>query len=163
MLKPDRDFNGDYDITWYFDAAAEAGQFVVQKTGGGPSLDDEDNVAEVAADPSGKVFVGVVLNDVVDIDTTRVNKSSARNESFLNEKAGVWRRGWLVTDQLKSGETPVNGDIAVLAENGEIMVVPASWDPDDNPKVGTFRSTPDANGFVKVDVSTEPVSGQLSS
>ena len=91
-LKGDR-YEAATDISFFMSAAATRGGIVSYSTSGsGVALDQGDAVVAYAAVASGNVPLGLLLNDVVDIDLTRQHinwhKDSQSNQVNLNDPSG---------------------------------------------------------------------------
>jgi hypothetical protein len=70
-LKGDRN-ELDTDISFFINETAEKGQFMsISTAGSGSAMDNSSAVVTAAADASGALFAGVILNDVVNIDQAR--------------------------------------------------------------------------------------------
>ena len=70
-LKKDR-YELDTDISFFMNETAERGVVVsVSTAGSGAAMDSSVAVATVAAEASGAYPLGVLLNDVVNLDLTR--------------------------------------------------------------------------------------------
>jgi len=74
-----------------------------------------------------------------------------RNVVDIGSVVGIANEGVFDTDQVVSGNSPAQGNPAYLHPDGEVSTVQL----DDglgnvSPRVGTFRSSLDANGFVRL-------------
>ena len=102
--------------------------------------------------PSGKVPVGVLLNDMVDIDLTRQHLNQHKDEVQKGGKVSLLTKGWVVTNSLQG--TPAAGDLAYLGHSGNIANSDLSNDDSDGDGssrvVGRFLSSVDQNGYAKV-------------
>lgn len=150
-LKPDR-WEFYTDISFFCNSVTERGVVVVHSTSGsGVSLDQ--NKAVVTLPGTGVTLnlkpAGLLLNDVIDFDPTRSWLNGLKNEIRVGGKCTLLKRGWVVTNMLATGITPVAGDLAYLAPNGKITNS-ATGTP---PQVGKFLSGKDERGFAKVDIN----------
>lgn len=146
-LKGDR-HELDTDISYFMNSTAEKGQFVsVSTQGSGAAMDNSNAVAIVAGEASGANCLGVVLNDVVNIDQTRQHINWHKDEVQQGGKVTILTKGFIVTDQVSG--TPTAGQIAYLADSG---LVSGTQDGTAN-AVGRFLSTLDADGYAKVAVN----------
>lgn len=96
--------------------------------------------------------VGVLLDDVEDMNYDRHGEYLQRNVSDVGSVVGISNHGDFETDQL-SGPTPVQGQPAYLGANGTLTTAQA----DDGlgnvaPLCGWFLSGPNANGFAAVHI-----------
>ena len=146
-LKPDRT-ESQVDISFFMDTEEERGGVACLVTGGsGVSMDDSNAVVGYAATPSGETPVGILLNDVVDIDLTRQHINFHKDEVTVGGKVALLRVGQVVTDQITG--SPVAGDAAYVGPSGSLTDVQEVGAA----RVGTFLSAPDAVGFAKVSVN----------
>lgn len=150
-IKKDRT-HVDSNISFFSDSTMERGGIATMKTAGsGVAMDDSSAVVEYAADPSGKAPVGILMNEVVNLDLTRQKQNIHRDEVQVNGKVTLWSKGTVVTDMIYPGETISAGDKAYLVGSG---LLTASYVNDDaTPLVGRFLSTKDAEGYAKVQVN----------
>lgn len=154
-LKPDREYNETTDITnfWTTVAAENGGCASVATQGSGAAMGqnitDEPNVVSYAADPSGAIAKGILLQTV----TARMSD----NRDFINyenqeirpsDKCTLVKKGFVVTDMIPAGQTPTAGAAAYLAASGYISPSQATGAP----QVGRFETTKDANGFARVSI-----------
>ena len=146
-LKGDR-HELDTDISFFMNETGNRGVVVSVSTGGsGAAMDSSVALCTIAAEASGAEPLGVLLNDVVNIDLTRQHLNWHKDEVQQGGKVTILRKGFVVTDQISG--TPTAGDVAFLADNGQIS------DAQDGTAVaiGQFLSTADADGFAKVSVN----------
>ena len=141
------------DISFFMNEAATRGGVASISTGGsGVSLDNGAAVVTYGAVPSGKVPVGVLLNDMVDIDLTRQHLNQHKDEVQKGGKVSLLTKGWVVTNSLQG--TPAAGDLAYLGHSGNIANSDLSNDDSDGDGssrvVGRFLSAVDQNGYAKV-------------
>ena len=122
------------DISFFMTTTAERGGVVSAVTSGsGVSMDDANAVVGYAAVASGSKPVGVLLNDVVDLDLTRQHINWHRDEIQVGGKVTVLRQGQVTTDKLVSGLIGTSSTNAV--------------------QIGSFLSGKDADGYAKVSVN----------
>jgi len=146
-LKGDRN-ELDTEVTYFMNETASRGVIAsVSTQGSGAAMDSSSAVATVAADPSGKAPLGVLLNDVVNFDQTRQHLNWHKDEVQQGGKVTILTKGFVVTDKVSG--TPSAGDVAYLAANGLISGTQATGAP----AVGRFLSTKDADGYAKVSVN----------
>lgn len=108
----------------------------------------------VSAAPTGVGLraVGILLDDVEDLNYDRHGEYRQRNVVDEGSVVGVSYEGDFETDRL-SGPAPVAGQAAYLGANGTLTTVQA----DDGlgnlaPELGWFMSAPNANGFAAVHI-----------
>ena len=144
-LKGDRN-ELDTDISHFINIEAEKGQLVCVSTqGSGAAM---DNSLALATTSSGtNVPLGIILNDVVDIDQTRQHINWHKDEVQKGVKCTILTKGWVVTDPITG--TPTAGMVAYLNTNG--TVGPQAHG--NSLAVGRFLSTKDADGYAKVSIN----------
>ena len=148
-LKPDR-VELLTDISFFMNTTATRGGVVSAVTatsGVGVSMDDANAVVAYAANPSGAKPIGILLNDVVDLDLTRQHINWHKDEIQKGGKVTVLRQGQ-VTTNLVAG-TPTAGADAYVAASGNISTTQATGAV----KIGQFLSAVDADGYAKVSVN----------
>jgi len=146
-LKPDR-VELLTDVSFFMSTTATRGGVVSAVTAGsGVAMDDANAVVAYAANPSGAKPIGVLLNDVVDIDLTRQHINWHKDEVQKGGKVTVLRQGQ-VTTNLVAG-SPTAGADAYVAASGFISTSQAAGAV----KIGQFLSATDADGYAKVSVN----------
>ena len=147
-LKGDRNVL-ETDISFFLNETAEKGQVLFHNTAGsGAAMDNSSALAKLTAEASGSIPLGVVLNDVVDIDQTRQHINWHKDEVQKGGKVTIMTKGTVVTDQI-SGTAPTVGQVAYAADNGKI-----SADQDGTAiAMGRFLSVQDADSYAKVAVN----------
>ena len=146
-LKGDRN-EFDTDISFFMNEVATRGLIVsVSTAGSGAAMDHSLALATVKANPSGAYPLGVLLNDMVNLDLTRQHLNQHKDEVQKGGKVTILRKGWVVTDAVSG--TPTGGQDAYLAGTGLISATQAAGAL----KVGQFLSAKDADGFAKVSIN----------
>ena len=146
-LKGDR-HELDTDISYFMNETASRGVVLAVSTqASGAAMDNAAAVATVAAEASGAIALGILLNDVVNIDQTRQHLNWHKDEVQQGSKVTILTKGFVVTDQISG--TPSAGDTAYLADSGLI----AGTQDGTAPAIGRFLSTQDADGYAKVSVN----------
>ena len=146
-LKKDR-HELDTDISFFMNETAERGVVVsVSTAGSGAAMDSSVAVATVAAEASGAYPLGVLMNDVVNLDLTRQHINFYKNEVQQGGKVTILRKGFVVTDQISG--SPTAGATAYLADSGKI----SSTQDGTAVAIGQFLSTKDADGYAKVSIN----------
>jgi hypothetical protein len=134
------------------EAATRGGVAALSTGGSGSSMDNGSAIVTYSADPSGKVPVGLLVNDMVNIDLTRQHLNQHKDEVQKGGKVTLLTKGWVVTSSLEN--TPSAGDLAYLGHSG--MIAPADVASDDvdadgsTRVLGRFTSAVDQNGYAKV-------------
>ncbi len=142
------------DISFFMNEAATRGGVVALSTGGsGAAMDQGSALVTYAGLPSGKVPVGLLLNDMVNIDLTRQHLNQHKDEVQKGGKVTLLQKGYVVTNSLE-GTSPSAGDAAFLAHSGNLSVADLSNDDTDadgsTRVVGRFLSGVDEGGYAKV-------------
>lgn len=154
-LKGDR-FEGATDISFFMGATAERGGIACLYTAGsGVALDQAAAEARYVATPSGYAPLGVLLNDVVNLDLTRQHINRHKNEMQLGSKVTLMQEGFIVTNLIYPGITPLAGQLAYVGYSGYFSNVALSDDSGmgSNRPIGRFHSTVDEDGYYKVHVN----------
>ena len=149
-LKPDR-IELLTDISFFMATTAERGgvvSAVTLTTGVGVSMDDANAVVAYAAVASGAKPVGVLLNDVVNLDLTRQHINWHKDEVQVGGKVTLLRNGQVTTNMLVAGITPSAGTDAYVGASGLIGTSSSNA-----VKVGQFLSGKDTDGYAKVSVN----------
>jgi hypothetical protein len=148
-LKPDRRIL-DTRIDYFMNAVAEDGGVpVIANIGSGASMDNALQTATYAANPSGRVALGILLNNVVNKDLVKTHLNFYRDEVQVGGKVTILEKGYVVTDFLVPGLTISGGQTAYLGASGRLTNTQAN----SAPVVGRFETNVDEDGFVKVSVN----------
>ena len=153
-LKADR-YEESTDISYFYNAgtATRGGVVAVSTGGSGASMDNGAALVTYAAIPSGKVPVGLLMNDMVSIDLTRQHLNQHKDEVQKGGKVTLLQKGWVVTNSLE-GTSPAAGNAAFLAHSGNLSASDLSNDEGDvdgsTRVVGRFLSGVDEDGYAKV-------------
>ena len=150
-LKTDRN-TLQTDISFFMNEAATRGGVVCLSTAGsGASMDNGSALVTYAASASGKVPVGLLVNDMVNIDLTRQHLNQHKDEVQKGGKVTLLQKGWVVTSNLE-GTDPNGGDLAYIAHSGNIAASDIITDHGDahDRIVGRFLSDVDEDGYAKV-------------
>jgi hypothetical protein len=148
-LKPDR-LETVTDVSFFSSSAvAERGGIAsISSEGSGVAMDDANSVVAYAAAASGAKPVGVLLNDVVDLDLTRQHINYHKDEVQKGGKVTLLQVGQVTTDQISG--TPAAGDVAYVAASG---LIGNDSDSGNNAQIGRFLSKKDSDGYAKVAVN----------
>jgi len=139
------------DISFFMNEAATRGGVAVISTGGsGASMDNGSALVTYAAAPSGKVPMGLLLNDMVNIDLTRQHLNQHKDEVQKGGKVTLLQKGFVVTSNIE-GTDPNAGDVAYLAHSGNLASSNIGGDDSGHKMVvGRFLSDIDEDGYAKV-------------
>jgi hypothetical protein len=155
-LKSDR-YEFQTDVSFFMNEVAERGGIVTLATGSTPSgaaMDSSLNVVTYVANPSGKVAMGVLLNDMVNIDLTRQHINWHKDEIQKGGKVTVLRKGYVLTNRISTSGTPAAGDAAYVAESGLISTSGKALSLDSGAvRIGRFLSAKDGDGYAKVEIN----------
>lgn len=153
-LKGDRQENF-YEVSFFMNEVAERGGVVVMSTAGsGSALDQSAALCTYSASPSGKVPLGLLLADMVNVDQTKYHVNFHKNEVQKGGKVPLLTEGWVLTNMIYPGVTPTAGITAYLCHSGLLAITDTIGS---NIKVGRFLSTKDEDGYAKVYVKLPQV------
>jgi hypothetical protein len=152
-LKSDR-YEADTDISFYYNAGtATRGGVVVYDTGGasGAAMDQGSNLVRYKAAASGDVPVGLLLNDVVNKDLTRLHMNVYKDEVQLGGKVTIGKKGWWVTNMVDGVSTPiVRGHIAYASAVNAGLITNSGLKAH---AIGRFMGSRDPDGYYKVELN----------
>jgi|TARA_R110000751_G_scaffold218362_1_gene321287 hypothetical protein len=153
-LKGDR-YEGATDISFFATAAVVRGRIMSYSTSGsGVALDQGDAVCAASASASGQVPLGLLLNDVVNIDQTRQHINFHKNEVQKGGKVTLLTNGWVVTNDVTAVGTITAGSPAYMGANGKLTdSQSATGGAAANPPVGEFMSKADEDSYYKVRIN----------
>jgi hypothetical protein len=138
----------DTDISFFMNEVATRGVVVCASTAGsGAAMDDAAALVTVKTNASGAAPIGVLLNDMVNIDQTRQHINQYKDEVQKGGKVTVLTKGWVVLDNVSG--TPTVGQTAYVANDGKVSATQAGG----TVAVGRFLSIKDADGFAKVAIN----------
>ena len=144
-LKGDRNVL-ETDISFFINVTAEKEQLVSLSTGAsGAAMDNSAALATTASGTDAANPLGIILNDVVNIDQTRQHINWQKDEVQQGGKCTILRKGTIVTDQVTG--TPAAGDTAYVNANGTVGAQVGS-----SAAVGKFLSSA-KDGFCKVAIN----------
>ena len=149
-LRPDRDEHLT-DLSFFMNETAERGILVVASTqGSGAAMDDSAAAVKIGAvaDRATDDPVGILLNDVVNLDLTRQHINYAKDEMQQGGKVLLLRIGTVVTDKISGAITL--GDPAHFMGAGQLCSATAN---SNSPVIGRWLSKKDADGFAKVAIN----------
>jgi hypothetical protein len=150
-LKPDR-YEFQTDISFFMNEVAERGGVASLSTGGsGAAMDQGAALATYAATGSGKVPLGILLNDMVNIDLTRQHLNKYKNEVQKGSKVTLLRKGYVVTNKIQ-GAAPAAGDNVFVAHSGNLSKTDLVGQGT-QPVIGTWLSSPDQDGYAKCEIN----------
>ena len=152
-LKSDRN-EVETDISFFMNEVATRGGIAsISTVGSGAAMDQGGALVTYAALPSGKIPVGLLVNDMVNIDLTRQHINQHKDEVQKGGKVTLLRKGYVVTNNIE-GTTPTAGAPAYVAHSGNLSIADLSNDDTDadgsTRVVGRFLSTVDEDGYAKV-------------
>lgn len=146
-LKTDR-YELQTDISYFYNAGTATRGGVVRHdvtAGVGASMDQGVNLVKYST--SG-VPVGLLLNDVVNKDLTRTHLNQHKDEVQKGGKVTVLRKGYVVTNSVDGVPVAGSGAYASNTVAGNITMA-----TNQGPKIGSFLTGPDADGYCKVEVN----------
>ena len=152
-LKPDR-IELQTDVSFFMTGVVDRGGVASISTGGsGVAMDDANAVVSYAAAASGSKPVGVLLNDVVDLDLTRQHINWHKDEVQTGGKVTLLQVGQVTTSNVLG--SPNAGDPAYVGASGNFSATaPSDNGAEDSAyRVGRFLSGKDSDGYAKVAVN----------
>jgi hypothetical protein len=152
-LKADRN-ELDVDISFFYNAGtAERGGVVsITSVGSGAAMDQAGALVAYTAAANDVIPVGILLNDVVNLDLTRQHINWHKDEVQKGGKVSILKKGYVVTDKITG--VPTAGALAFMddADTGNFAVA-GSLDDTEYNAVGRFMSILDEDGYAKVEVN----------
>ena len=96
--------------------------------------------------------VGILLNDVVNLDLTRQHINWHKDEVQKGGKVTVLKKGWVVTNLIAG--TPAAG-LGAFVDDGTAGYIATAAEVADGKyiQIGRFMSTKDEDGYAKVEVN----------
>jgi len=157
-LKGDRyEFETTIDYFCNDDTAERGGVATLSTSGSGAALDQSAALVTYNPTQSGQLPIGILLNDVVNIDQTRQHINFHKNEVQRGGKVTLLRKGWIVTNMVDPGDTVSAGSPAYVGPSG---LISNKQNTHSNPSstargqlIGEFASTVDEDGYYKVSVN----------
>ena len=148
-LREDRKVNHT-EVNYILDDVAAPGVFLCFKTAGsGSAQGDTQGKVQLAANPSGLVVAGCLMQNFVSIDTTKYHENWHKEEQVVGTNAEFCTDGYVVTDKISG--TPTLGAKAYLTTNGQVTPTKsATGGLAATPFVGEFQSIKDEAGYAKV-------------
>jgi len=155
-LKGDR-YELQTDVSYFMNEVAERGGVVTlsaSATPSGAAMDTASNVVTYVANPSGKVAIGILLNDMVNLDLTRQHINWHKDEVQKGGKVTILRKGYVLTNKISTSGTPVAGAAAYVAESGLISTSGKALSLDSGAvRIGRFLTAKDSDGYAKVEIN----------
>ena len=152
-LKADR-HELDTDISFFYnEGTAERGGIVVLDTvGSGAAMDQAGAKVKYAVATNALFPVGILLNDVVNLDLTRQHINWHKDEVQKGGKVSVLKKGWVVTNLIAG--TPAAG-LGAFVDDGTAGYIATAAEVADGKyiQIGRFMSTKDEDGYAKVEVN----------
>lgn len=157
-LKPDRNYNPADLVTYYsmFETGTR-GRIVFQSTGfypQGVGLDDgQQRCYYVNANSSGFKPVGLLLNDVVNLDLTRTHINFHKDEVQVGQPVTVAKKGEFVTDGWGPGQasgTSLTLPATVYAGPSGFLYTSAGYASSGWTAVGHALSYVDSQNFARI-------------
>lgn len=149
------------NVSNHMNEVAEKGGIVSMSTAGsGAALDQSKALVTYAANPSGAKPVGLLLDDMVNVDQTKFHINQHKNEVQKGGKVTLLQKGWVVTNQIYPGVTPAGQDTAYLANSGKVTATIGAGGLVGTPPVGVFESLKDEDGYARLFVDLPYVKGK---
>jgi hypothetical protein len=152
-LKADRN-ELDVDISYFYNAgtAERGGVVALSSAGSGAAMDQAGAKVAYTAAANDVIPVGVLLNDVVNLDLTRQHINWHKDEVQKGGKVAVLKKGYVVTNMITG--TPTAGALAYLDDaTAGNLTIKANVDSTEYIHVGRWMSTKDEDGYAKVEIN----------
>ena len=148
-LRPDRNEHLT-DLSFFMNETAERGVIVTAATQGSGAAMDDATAAVQVANATNEKPVGLLLNDVVNLDLTRQHINFAKDEVQQGSKVLLLRVGTVTTDQVSGSITM--GEAAHFMSDGTLASATGS---SASIQIGRWLSKKDADGFAKVAINIQ--------
>lgn len=146
-LKGDRLVRPGFDeISFFMNETGEKGIALIFSgtASSGAALDQSGAFVAIPTGSGGRP-IGILLNDVANVDLSRNHLNFQKDETNIRRKVTILRNGWVVTNMINSDATPSAGSTAYHSANGKLTTSGI------NP-IGTWLSGKDEDGYAKVEV-----------
>lgn len=152
-LKTDR-HEFQTDVSYFMNEVATRGGVVALSTGGsGGAMDQSAALCTYSAEPSGKMPLGVLLQDMVNYDLTKQHINDFKDEVQKGGKVAILKKGYVVTNFIEGSTTSLAGKPAYIAHSGNVAQTNIVADDTGGQVVGYFLSNVDEDGYAKVEVN----------
>ena len=154
-LKADRN-ELDVDISFFYNAGtAERGGVVsITSAGSGAAMDQAGALVAYTAAANDVVPVGILLNDVVNLDLTRQHINWHKDEVQKGGKVSVLKKGYVVTNNINTTTAITAGALAYLDDTtAGHFAMKAQVSDTKYMQVGRFMSLVDEDGNAKVEIN----------
>ena len=136
------------DLSFFMNETSERGVMIVASTqGSGAAMDQSEAAVKVASNVADKP-VGLLLNDVVNLDLTRQHINYDQDEMQKGGKVLLRRAGFVVTDRISGAITL--GEAAHFVDDGRFCSATAS---SHSAQVGRWLSKKDSDGYAKLQIN----------
>ena len=136
------------DLSFFMNETSERGVMIVASTqGSGAALDQSEAAVKVASNVADKP-VGLLLNDVVNLDLTRQHINYDQDEMQKGGKVLLLRAGFVVTDRISGAITL--GEATHFVDDGRFCSATAS---SHSAQVGRWLSKKDSDGYAKLQIN----------
>ncbi len=161
-LKADRN-ELDVDISFFYNegTATRGGIVVIDTVGSGAAMDQAGAKVKYATVNAASKPVGILLNDVVNIDLTRQHINWHKDEVQKGGKVSILKKGTIVTNMIDDAApdhgTAITAGQVAYASSGNAGYLSNTYAHDvskpNQLAVGRFMSTVDDEGYVKVEIN----------
>jgi hypothetical protein len=151
-LKSDRN-EVQTDISFFMNETATRGGIVSLSAGGSGAAMDQGAALATYTTASGTQPLGILLNDMVNLDLTRQHINQHKDEVQKGGKVTILRKGYVVTSNLSCATAPTAGQRAFVTHGGNIANSGGLPDQTGNLQVGVFLSSMDQDNYAKVEIN----------
>ena len=170
-LKGDR-YEAMTDISFNMnEVAVRGGVACISTVGSGAAMDQSAALCTYGAIASGLQPLGILMNDMVNIDQTRQHINWYKDEMQQGSKVRLLQKGYVVTNMIDPGVTITAGDPAYVGPSGYIRntggfgsvngagtAISGTGAPSYGALIGRFLSLKDEDGYAKVAVDVPSIS-----
>ena len=152
-LKADRN-ELDVDISYFYNAgtAERGGSVSIASAGSGAAMDQAGAKVEYKQGAASVIPVGVLLNDVVNLDLTRQHINWHKDEVQKGGKVAILKKGYVVTNMVE-GTPNTAGEPACIDDGGATGKFEPCDGSSTDVRVGRFMSLADEDGYYKVEIN----------
>jgi hypothetical protein len=148
-LKPHRHIVAYRTPHYFMNEVAERGGITVASTvGSGQALDQAAMLVTYVAQASGKVPIGVLEEDMVNVDLTLYKLNQHRDQVQLGGKVSLIRIGEVLTNYIE-GTGPTAAGPAYVGHSGRFRTTIDGNLPN-SPQAGNFLAKADEDGYALV-------------
>ena len=153
-LKADR-HELDVDISFFYNegTAERGGVVIIDTAGSGAAMDQAGAKVKYATATTSSFPVGILLNDVVNLDLTRQHINWHQDEVQKGGKVSILKKGYVVTNLIEGTPTAGLGAFVGDTTAGYIAAGTAAVANESYQQIGRWLSDKDEDGYAKLEVN----------